>query len=262
MKMRAILTLVFLQALPIFAQQVKYDFSCMETDDASTFINAAADLEQSMVRNFGASVTLGDEIRLGMEVLAELRSKYNVYEYGERYKRMKAIMHKLTAKIANPRGFTYRIFLFDADELNAFTCGGKIFVTKKMYHFCQNDSELAAIIGHEIAHNELKHIRDNISRYKTANSLGNTGAVAALIGQLLTTSFNQKNEVHCDFYGIDLMRKAGYQVCAATEVWKRMAETESVGPDFVKFFSTHPYSKIRRTCCLNHIETNYQKPCN
>jgi Zn-dependent protease with chaperone function len=60
----------------------------------------------------------------------------------------------------------------DMDELNAFTCGGKIFVTRKLYHFCLSDSELAAIIGHEIAHNELKHINDNISRNKTANSFG------------------------------------------------------------------------------------------
>ena len=148
------------------AQTIKYNFSCMETDDASILINAAADAELAMVRNFGQPVTLGEEVRLGNQLLADLKLKYNVYEYGERYNRMKSIMNKLISKISSPRGFTYRIFLFDADELNAFTCGGKIFVTRKMYNFCQNDSELAAIIGHEIAHNELKHIKDNISRYK------------------------------------------------------------------------------------------------
>jgi len=256
-----LLFILFLSPFLLHSQKITYDFSCMETDDASAMINAAADAEQALVRNFGEPVTLGEEIRLGNQLLSDLKLKYNVYEYGERHNRMKSIMNSLTAKISSPRGFTYRIFLFDADELNAFTCGGKIFVTKKMYHFCQNDSELAAIIGHEIAHNELKHIKDNISRFKTANSFGSAGQMTALIGSMLTTPFNQKNEVHCDFYGIDLMKKAGYSICSAPEIWSRMADQENETSELDKFASTHPYSKTRRACCLNHIESNYQKSC-
>lgn len=243
------------------AQSISYDFSCMETDEASAIINAASEIEQNAIRQFGEPVTLGEEIRLGVQLLNNLKSKYNVYEYGDRYNRMKSIMNNLVAQISAPRGFTYRIFLFDADELNAFTCGGKIFITKKMYHFCQNESELAAIIGHEIAHNELKHIRDNISRYKTASSFGSAGQMTALIGSMLTTPFNQRNEVHCDFYGIDLMKKAGYSICSAPEIWRRMAAQENETSELDKFASTHPYSSTRRSCCLHHIESNYQKSC-
>lgn len=256
-----IFSLLILSSGFINAQSISYDFSCMETDEASALINVAAEIEQNAIRNYGQSVTIGEEMRLGVQLLNDLKSKYNVYEYGERHSRMKAIMNSLVSKITSPRGFTYRIFLFDADELNAFTCGGKIFVTKKMYHFCQNDSELAAIIGHEIAHNELKHIRDNISRYKTASSFGSAGQMTALIGSMLTTPFNQKNEVHCDFYGIDLMKKAGYSICSAPEIWRRMAAQENETSELDKFASTHPYSKTRRTCCLHHIESNYQKSC-
>jgi predicted Zn-dependent protease len=245
----------------INAQNITYDFSCMETDDASALINAAAEIEQNAVRNFGEPVTLGEETRLGVQLLNDLKSKYNVYDYGERHARMKSIMNNLISKIKSPRGFYYKIYLFDADELNAFTCGGKIFVTKKMYNFCQNDSELAAIIGHEIAHNELKHIRDNISRFKTASSFGSAGQMTALIASMLTTPFNQRNEVHCDFYGIDLMKKAGYSICSAPEIWRRMADEENSTSELDKFASTHPYSRTRRTCCLHHIESNYQKSC-
>jgi predicted Zn-dependent protease len=245
----------------INAQNISYDFTCMETDDASVLINAAAEIEQNAIRNFGQPVTLGEETRLGVQLLNDLKSKYNVYDYGERHARMKSIMNNLISKIKSPRGFYYKIYLFDADELNAFTCGGKIFVTKKMYNFCQNDSELAAIIGHEIAHNELKHIRDNISRFKTASSFGGAGQMTALIASMLTTPFNQRNEVHCDFYGIDLMKKAGYSICSAPEIWRRMADEENSTSELDKFASTHPYSRTRRTCCLHHIESNYQKSC-
>lgn len=244
------------------AQKITYDFSCMEVDEASSMINAAAVAEQAMVRSFGATVTLYEEAKLGNQLLLDLKKEYPVYEYGDRQARMKRIMNNLVSKLSNPRGFSYRIFIMDMDELNAFTCGGKIFVTRKLYHFCLNDSELAAIIGHEIAHNELKHINDNISRNKTANSFGSAGAMTALIGNILTTPFNQRNEVHCDFYGIDLMKKSGYTICSAPAVWKRMSENESQGSQLDGFFSTHPYSSTRRTCCNHHIESNYKNPCN
>jgi predicted Zn-dependent protease len=233
----------------------------MESDDASWLINMASDIEQSTVRSYGETVTLNEEVKLGSQLLADLKKEYSVYEYGERYSRIKRILDKLITKISSPRGFTYKIYLIESKELNAFTCGGKIFVTTKIYHFCQNDSELAAIIGHEIAHNELKHINDNISRYKTANSFGSVGEMTALVGNVLTTPFNQKNEVHCDFVGIDLMKKAGYSVCSSIQVWKRMSKMEQNNSEYDKFFSTHPYSQTRKQCCRNHIESNYKLDC-
>ena len=260
MKIQLFLGLLFVTCIG-YCQTITYDFSCMENDDASWLVNFASDIEQSTVRGYGEKVSLNEEVKLGNQLLTDLKKEYSVYDYGERYSRVKTILDKQTTKISSPRGFSYKIYLMESKELNAFTCGGKIFITTKMYQFCKSDSELAAIIGHEIAHNELKHINDNISRSKTANSFGTVGNMTALIGNLLTTPFNQKNEVHCDFVGIDLMKKAGYSVCAAIQVWKRMAETEQNNSDYDKFFSTHPYSQIRRKCCQNHIDSNYNVNC-
>jgi predicted Zn-dependent protease len=233
----------------------------METDDAAWLINFASDIEQTTVRSYGENVTLDEEIKLGDQLLTELKVKYSIYDYGEKYNRLNNILNKLAGKIISPRGFTYKIYLIESEELNAFTCGGKIFITTKIYNFCQNDSELAAIIGHEIAHNELRHINDNISRNKTANSFGSVGNMTALIGDVLITPFNQKNEVHCDFIGIDLMKMVGYSICSATQVWKRMSNVEQNNDEQNKLFSTHPYSQTRRQCCKNHIEINYQLDC-
>lgn len=262
MKMKLIITVILLSLSNLVkSQKVTYDFSCMETDNASWLLNMASDIEQSTVRSYGESVSLTEEVKLGNQLLVNLKKEYTVYENGEKQTKLKSILDKLVSKLNAPRGFSYKIYLMESKELNAFTCGGKIFITTKMYQFCKSDSELAAIIGHEIAHNELKHINDNISRSKTANSFGNVGNMTALIGDLLTTPFNQKNEVHCDFVGIDLMKRAGYSVCAATQVWKRMAETEQNNSEYEKFFSTHPYSQTRRKCCRNHIDSNYNVNC-
>ena len=94
----------------VHAQNISYDFSCMETDEASALINAAAEIEQNAVRNFGEPVTLGEETRLSVQLLNDLKSKYNVYDYGERHARMKSIMNNLISKINSPRGFYYKIF--------------------------------------------------------------------------------------------------------------------------------------------------------
>jgi ABC-type bacteriocin/lantibiotic exporter with double-glycine peptidase domain len=57
------------------------------------------------------------------------------------------------------------------------------------------------------------------------------------------------------------MKKSGYTICSAPAVWKRMSENESQGSELDGFFSTHPYSSTRRTCCNHHIESNYKNPC-
>ena len=242
-------------------QKITYDFSCMESDNSSWFINMASDVEQNMVRNYGQSVSIDEEIKLGKQLLSNLQKETTVYSNGQQWEILNKILMKLVQKISSPRGFSYSIYLIESKELNAYTCGAKIFITTKMYTFCKDENELAAIIGHEIAHNELKHINDNIARFKTANSFGTIGNMTALIGDVLTSSFNQKNEVHCDFVGIDLMKKAGFSICSATEVWKRMALKEKSDFEYEKFFSTHPYSQTRKSCCRNHILTNYNFNC-
>jgi predicted Zn-dependent protease len=148
-----------------------------------------------------------------------------------------------------------------SDEINAFTCGGRIYITSSMLNFCTSDSELAAIIGHEIAHNELWHINESLSREKTAQSMGSIGEMGSQIGFILTTSFNQKNEVYCDFWGIDLMKKGGYEVCDAVAVWNRMALNEGRVAIDEQLFSTHPYSSTRKTCCKHHILSTYNLIC-
>jgi predicted Zn-dependent protease len=238
-----------------------FDFSCMEDDEISLWSNLGSDLEKDILDVFGEEVTLSEEIQLGNQVLAEYKKELKVYSDGERVSKLKAILSKLKSKIEYPRGFTYSIYLLESKDINAFTCGGKIFITTGMYYFCKNDSEFSAIIGHEIAHNELKHINQQLSKYKTANSFGSVGNMSILVGNLFTTSFNQKNEVHCDFYGINLMQKCGYLVCSAVNIWQRMAENEGENTQVDSFFSTHPYSSKRMTCCKNHIESNFSIVC-
>jgi len=262
--MKNIFLILFLLIASVSCSQEKkitYDFSCMEEDEISFFINLGSDFEKEILKTLGDSVSVSEEIIVGDTTLAQMKREHKISQSGIEWDALNKIILKLTPYIKNHKGFKYQIYLMESEELNAFTVGGKIFFTKGMYKFCKTADEMACIIGHEIGHNELGHINENISRIKTANNFGTIGQMSAFVGTLVTSSFNQKNEAHSDFIGIDLAVAAGYNGCASVDLWKRMKELEGEYQELNSFFSTHPYSGKRSECSKNHLKTNYSKVC-
>ncbi len=243
------------------AQNVTYDFSCMEDDNLGFFINLGSDFEKAVLGTLADSVSLDEEIAYGEDALAEIELEYYIFDSGKEVARLKNILQALEKVLSNPVGYNYYMYLLDSPELNAFTIGGKIFVTNAMYDFCENDDELACIIGHEIAHNELGHINENLQKVKTAQNFGDVGLLASDVMSAVTSSFNQKNECFADFIGIDLAKAANYRGCASVDLWERMSLNNSGDTEVYKIFSTHPYSNTRANCSMNHIQSNYSIDC-
>lgn len=266
--MKEILLLISMLTLGYFSSnsqsiqnKITYDFSCMESDIFSAFINLSADVEKDLLGTVGDSVSISEEMSYGDSALIDIKKEYTLITEGTQYNRVQGILKKLTVKIKSPKGYNYSIYLIDGKEINAFTVGAKIYITTAMVAFCISDDEIACIIGHEIAHNELGHIRDNISRIKTARNYGVIGDISSSFASLITTSFNQKNETHSDFIGIDLAIAAGYNGCASSQLWKRMKALENSNGGFDTFFNSHPYSATREVCAKNHLEINYSTNC-
>lgn len=264
--MRSIKRILLLSFTPFLLlsqkEGVAYSFSCIEKDPLGTIISTFSDIESSFLHTVGTSVSIDEENSVGDGVLEDFKKKYKFIEGAEQEK-VNKILSNLVKGVNNPKGFKYSIYVLDTTELNAFTVGGKIFITTKMLRFCVSDDEIAAIIGHEIAHNELGHIRDQISRFKSAQKTfgENAGGLSAKIGQMLITSFNQKDEVHCDLLGVDLVDLAGYQSCHSVELWKRMHKEHGNAENIPRIFLSHPYSVERSQCLKNHIDSNYSKKC-
>ena len=239
-------------------KKIVYDFTCME----SSATNWLSDMEKNLIESYGSEVSLMEEKELGQTLLTECKMEYKFIESGSELHNLKKILKSLKAQIKNPKGFDYEIYYIDDKMINAFTAGGKIFFTSGMYKFCLDKNEIASIIGHEISHNELGHIKQNISKAKTYDYyLGKEfGEWTLLISNLLTMSFNQKNETHCDLVGIDLAQGAGYQSCNAVSLWKRMQIKDGPESD-LNFLSTHPYSGRRAECARLHLQKNYSINC-
>ncbi len=242
-------------------KKIVNDFSCIEEDPSGIGIGIGSDLESQLLGQFGKPISLKEEITDGDSLLVKIKKESKLISTGPEIQVLYKVLWKLKNVIKSPKGFDYKIYYIQSDELNSFTCGGKIFFTTGMYKFCKTEDEIACILGHEIGHNELGHIRDNLSRIKTMEDFGDAGMITAGLGKLLITPFNQKNEVACDFYGLDLAVAAGYDACQNISLWKRMQEKQGSTSILESFMSTHPASSSRANCSRNHLDINYQLSC-
>jgi serine/threonine protein phosphatase PrpC len=244
-------------------KNINYDLSCMgedELDPTTQSINFFSTLQDEFVSATGISITPQQEMELGKDYHNELLKTSKIIVNP----RLTKILNDLTSKL-NQSKYTYHIYEIKNDTINAFTFGGYIYVHSGILKFIgQNNHELAAIISHEINHNELGHINKRLSMEETTNQfLGNdlSGFVLSM-NAMITTAFNQKDEVMCDLTGMDLMIKANYAPCNTIGLWKRMSNDEGKFNVLENITRSHPYSANRAKCCENHLLKNYKWKCN
>jgi predicted Zn-dependent protease len=156
----------------------------------------------------------------------------------------------------------WEMAIFEVDAINAFAMpGGKIGVMEGILKAAQNQHQLAAVIGHEIAHVTAEHSNERASRGKISNvgiqvaavllGAGNQGATytayealsqGAAFGIMLPFSRNQESEA--DVIGLEYMARAGFDPRQAVPLWQNMME-ESGGKAPAEFTSTHPSGEKR-----------------
>jgi predicted Zn-dependent protease len=159
----------------------------------------------------------------------------------------------------NERARTWRweVNLIGSNEINAFCMpGGKIgFFYGILARLQLNDDEVAAIMGHEIAHALLEHAREQMGKGAATSlglrigaavlGLGNVGDLAAQIGsQLLSLTYSRNDESEADSLGLIVSAKAGYDPRAGISLWKKMMAA-SGGKAPPKLLSTHPTNAER-----------------
>lgn len=177
--------------------------------------------------------------------------------------KLSTVLKDLLAQRSQPSQIRYYIYVLDDSELNAFTFGGRIYVTKAMWERCKaDDALLYAIVGHEIGHSEMGHIKQTIQDMQLAQKFFGDGSNTYLqLKSILTASFNQKNELEADYYGINLTNKLGMDLCTVVNFWREMAGKENDYSRVEDFLRTHPFSKARAQCLADHIKQNFGKDC-
>ena len=244
-----------------------HDFTCLKsggdggTNELLTKLGDwTRDAQNTILKD--VEISIDDEKQAGNELVNFIKQKSELITRGSDYDKLNRIMNNLVSRIANPRGVKYQMFFVDDVERNVYTLGGNIVFYRGMYKFCKSDSELAAIIAHEIAHNELGHSTLDLQKAQVFNKIDSDFIEdVALTFEELTNGFNQKQEVEADMFGIDLIVPTNYETCAGSSLWKRMSRDENENL-IDNLFRTHPYSKNRSNCINHHLQSNYNIKCN
>jgi predicted Zn-dependent protease len=154
----------------------------------------------------------------------------------------------------------WEVSVFEGEEANAFALPGrKIGVVEGLLDVARNQDQLAAVIGHEVAHVESKHANERVSTAFAAETGLQLAQIAAgastparqqLFGLLglgtqvgILLPFNRRQESEADLIGLDLMARAGFDPRASVELWQNMAAAADGSPP--EFLSTHPSGERR-----------------
>ena len=182
---------------------------------------------------------------------------------GPQYDRLKTIANRLIPQTAvfrdDTRGWNWGLQLIDSPIVNA-TCapGGRItFYTGIINKLNLTDDEIAAIMGHEIAHAVREHGREQVSQALAQNLISNVALAAAGAGSaqsidaanqimqyILVLPNSRQNEKEADAIGLELAARGGYDPRAAITLWEKMSK-ESKGKNPPEFLSTHPSNENR-----------------
>ena len=171
------------------------------------------------------------------------------------------------AQAAQKPDYQWEFNVIDEPQtINAWALpGGKVAVYTGLLNLGVTDAELAAVIGHEVAHALAQHSRERMSQalaqqigleaLGASSKLGEGGlqAVNLALGIGVGLPFGRKQESEADYIGLDLMSKAGYDPRAAVSFWQKMENTG--GGKQPEFLSTHPSSEHR----IRDIETALPK---
>ncbi len=243
-----------------------YKFECLKDDKTATsdgLLDLFGGVKDAVVEAAAKPVSDARQDEYGEGSRREIEQKYKVIADHSDHDMLQGIMLKLLKQREKATKIDYNIYVVHAQEVNAFTVGGEIYVTDALLQSAESKDELACVIGHEIGHNELGHIAKQLKATELAQGIlgDEAGAdVANFIG-LLTIGFNQRSEAEADLYGIDLALSAGYDACRGIDFWKRMERMEGEANDLDNFMRSHPYSSKRANCYRSHIADFHHYTC-
>jgi predicted Zn-dependent protease len=160
------------------------------------------------------------------------------------------------------KALDWEVVVFDDDSINASADpNGKIAVLSGLFKVADTPDQLAAVLGHEIAHATLNHVMDRAKKGARNDMLIMLGSAATGVQEDLIREgatigvelpFERSQEAQADLQGLTYMAKAGFDPRGAIYLWKNMSEATK-GNQQPEFLSSHPADGARLGAIIKSI---------
>lgn len=203
-----------------------------------------------------------DETRIGSDLDASIRAWAPEDPNDSRY--VAAVAASLLPHIRR-KGIEYHFHVIESPAVNAFALpGGHVYVMRGMMDILLSEAELAAVVGHETSHVDLRHCAERYQYENAFSKVGarSVGAAAGLARAMIAAGYSQYQELEADSDGARLAIEAGYDPDAGQAVFTRLRSltgevspprattpagelTQAMGQAVMGYFRTHPTSEER-----------------
>jgi predicted Zn-dependent protease len=205
-------------------------------------------------------VSVQDEIEIGREVNAKIRRETPQVSDGDVTGYVRGLARRLTQVAPGPK-YPYSFSIADYREINAFALpGGPVWVHRGVIHAATNESQLAGVLAHEIAHIAQRHSAGQLTKAAFTNFglgvlgaiLGNSGGAgtAQIAARLLANGaflkFSRSDELEADRVGLQMLTRAGWDGRGMVELVEIIRKEGNRDPHAVEvMLSSHPSPKDR-----------------
>ncbi|MBQ4132316.1 MAG: M48 family metalloprotease [Desulfovibrionaceae bacterium] len=200
---------------------------------------------------------ISEEKELGRKFSVMIKSRLPIIEDPE----IKSYIQEITARLigaAPPQPYDFDVNVLRSDAINAFCSpGGHLFVFTGLILAMENESEVAGVMAHELAHATQRHIATRIERSRmiglasTILALGGmflggdmrgAGVVAPMAaGQAAMLNYSRQDESEADQVGLNYLVRAGYPPAGMAGAFSIMRRDQSrISSAIPSYLSTHP----------------------
>ena len=208
-------------------------------------------------KGLGNWYSLEKEIRMGKEYAMQIEQSVRLVQEPVVNEYVNRIGQNLVRNSDAKVPFTIKVI--DSDEINAFALpGGFFYVNSGLLLAADNESEMAGVMAHEIAHVAARHATRQMTRAQLANfasiplifvggGIGYAvGSAASLAVPLTFLSFSRGFEAEADYLGLEYMYKTGYDPESFIAFFEKVQAKEKKKPgSLAKAFATHPQTPDR-----------------
>lgn len=206
------------------------------------------------------AISVQDEVALGQEYAAQLARELPLVQDGAVVQYINQLGNSIATR-ADPRGIQYSFYVVNAPEVNAFAVpGGHIYINRGLIERSANLSELAGVLGHEIAHVAHRHGIEQWQRAQQATTgiavlsailLGRqpSGVGAAAIevgGAAVFAGYSRDAEREADITAIQYLIDRGIHPQGLVSMFETLLAERQRNPGALEqWFSTHPTTQER-----------------